>query len=427
MRIRQPITTQWRRPPAAKRGDRAKWAGSGLLAIAIIAGCGDSSESSGAPIQFDQDPIQFDERDSAGIRITETSPAVLEVALPWVVFEEPELELGSDDGEVSQEFDRIRAMTVVRNGSLVVVNASGHELRWFDGTGTYLFTVGREGRGPGEFSVPRLVRQFDGDSILVADRTRRLTWIAPDGSGHRVQSVAPGGMELMTGAALAAQGERVLFRSGTTICPRGEFCQPDGLFRWLDLAEATSDTIAIMKFGMISTLELGELPYLLESPFHSVGANAMGPGGPVLEGASGYELLQFDDRGQLVRIHRIAAPPQEAGEDAVEQVLRRWTDAGEDPGPWRRVYGGVDLPDALPAFQSIIVDRVGWLWAERFRLVPHDPPIWVVFDPEGKARGVIELPSGLEVHEIGKDYVLGRATDGMGREIVRRHALERND
>lgn len=389
-----------------------------FAAILVLGGCDDTTEPSGGPIPYHAG-------DSAGVRITETSSGVLGVVLPWVIHDEPELELGSSEGGPSEDFHQIRGLTIVGDDNLVVVDAGSHELRWFDRTGTHLLTVGGEGRGPGEFTFPHLVRQFGGDSILVADRTLRLTWIAPDGTGHRIQPVATDSRGLMVGHAVAARGERVLFQSLTTPCSRGEFCEPDRVFSWVDVAQASSHTVTRVRSGMISTLELGELPHLLESPFHSVGASSIGPDGPVVEGGAGYELLRFASEGRLAAIHRINARPQPADDEVVDRAVRRFVDRGMDPDPWRRAYAAIDLPESLPAFRAIQVDRLGWIWAERFRLVPGDPAIWVVFDPEGRAQGVIELPAGLEVHEIGEHYVLGRWTDDLGRELVRRHALER--
>lgn len=47
----------------------------------------------------------------------------------------------------------------------------------------------------------------------------------------------------------------------------------------------------------------------------------------------------------------------------------------------------------------------------------------MVLDPEGRVVGSVLLPEGLEVLEIGEDYVLGMHTDELGIQRIRRYAL----
>jgi hypothetical protein len=83
------------------------------------------------------------------------------------------------------------------------------------------------------------------------------------------------------------------------------------------------------------------------------------------------------------------------------------------------------LPEVLPAFQSLRVDRAGWYWAELFRVGKAPTSDWLVFDPQGRARGIVQLPSDIEVHQIELNYILGRWIDEFGVEYVRRYALDR--
>ena len=38
----------------------------------------------------------------------------------------------------------------------------------------------------------------------------------------------------------------------------------------------------------------------------------------------------------------------------------------------------------------------------------HRRALWTVFDPVGRILGFVETPDGLEIYEIGEDYILGR-------------------
>lgn len=60
-----------------------------------------------------------------------------------------------------------------------------------------------------------------------------------------------------------------------------------------------------------------------------------------------------------------------------------------------------------------------------YRMFGEGPAVWTVFDPGGRIQGLVETPPGLDVLEIGADYVLGRVTDELGVEYVHVWALDR--
>lgn len=84
--------------------------------------------------------------------------------------------------------------------------------RVYAATGAYLRTVGRKGRGPGEYESPSDVVWLPGDSILVIDGlARRATVLAPGGRPARyVQDVPP-----MHGTTILSWPTRVLAFAST--------------------------------------------------------------------------------------------------------------------------------------------------------------------------------------------------------------------
>jgi hypothetical protein len=96
-----------------------------------------------------------------------------------------------------------------------------------------------------------------------------------------------------------------------------------------------------------------------------------------------------------------------------------------DPAGTRRLYSDVRRPQAFPLWRRVVIDSEGWTWAEQFGARAEDPALWTVFDPEGEARGVVTVPQGLTVHQIGADFILGVWRDEDGVEHVRRHRLLR--
>ena len=86
------------------------------------------------------------------------------------------------------------------------------------------------------------------------------------------------------------------------------------------------------------------------------------------------------------------------------------------------------LVDSYPAFEEIVTDLAGYLWVREYRMfdmLGEGDVVWTVFDPEGRIEGLVETPVGLEIFEIGEDYVLGVVGGGLGGEFVRLGALDR--
>ncbi len=65
----------------------------------------------------------------------------------------------------------------------------------------------------------------------------------------------------------------------------------------------------------------------------------------------------------------------------------------------------------------------GYLWVRAYDVPGHEANSWSVFDAEGTLLGAVELPSDLEPHDIGPDYVLGVWRDADDVEHVRMYAL----
>jgi hypothetical protein len=92
----------------------------------------------------------------------------------------------------------------------------------------------------------------------------------------------------------------------------------------------------------------------------------------------------------------------------------------------RRTYEAMPLTEAFPAFGDVRVDALDHLWVQTYEAPPGEPSQWVVFDPEGRVLGRFETPSGLDVLEIGADYILGRRIGDFDIESVELWSLVRH-
>lgn len=140
-----------------------------------------------------------------------------------------------------------------------------------------------------------------------------------------------------------------------------------------------------------------------------------------------YEIKAFAADGSLVRIVRRVGDPRKTTQAELDELFARRV-AGRPAEVRTRMLAMVrDMPlvESYPAFEEIVGDRAGYLWVREYRMFGEGPAVWTVFDPEGRIQGLVETPPGLDVLEIGEDYVLGLVADDLGVEYVQLWALSR--
>lgn len=88
----------------------------------------------------------------------------------WSLSANPILEIGVQEGAEEYQFHQAGSSVRLDDGRLVVANQGSRQLRFFDEGGAYLFAIGGEGEGPGEFRYPSRIRKTGQDSLLVWDQ-----------------------------------------------------------------------------------------------------------------------------------------------------------------------------------------------------------------------------------------------------------------
>lgn len=98
--------------------------------------------------------------------------------------------------------------------------------------------------------------------------------------------------------------------------------------------------------------------------------------------------------------------------------LRRWRE---------RFLLEMEFPGTFPAYAALRIDPDGHLWVRSYPRSGESGAEWSVFGPDGEWLGTVSMPAGLEVFEIGRDYVLGRWKGEFDVDHVRLHRLIRAD
>ncbi len=371
-------------------------------------------------------------RDSAGITIVENARPPDGSRLEWRIGPEPTVSIGVVEGEEPYMLHGAFSSVRLPDGRIVVANLGSQELRVFDSSGSHLATLGGRGEGPGEFTSLVHVARWPGDSIA-AWHTAGLGIAVFDSDGRFGRSFALGSSEKAIWLRPRAQAVREVGDVLSITAPEGA---DTAVVELRDGEGALLSSLGTHRGRevIVTTDERGSRYLRFKAYGRELVAGLWGDH-VVASPNDRYEIRAFGADGALARIvrrsHELRAPTEADRAPYVEEQLS--------------YYEGANLPEALverarqefettpfaatfPAFSSILGDATGHLWVEAYQLPRDDRPgsLWTVFGPDGRALGFVETPDGLEIHEIGEDYILGAMEDDLGVESVQLWPLERS-
>lgn len=355
--------------------------------------------------------------DSAGIAIVQNSPPAPDSRLSWEIGAQPSLSIGAVESGGADELFQVRDATRLADGRIVIANSGSSELRIFNADGSHAGTWGRRGEGPGEFPIrgPTAISPWPGDSIAASDEFgARLSLFDLNGNHGRdvaFDIIRGGVLDVLPDGRIVSKGNRVFNREARDTA---DLIRLDTEWSVLDVDGTLH--VSLGKFParevFVSAVMGGEIPHpLMRRAVGAVWGNLVAVGVQ-----NSYEIKAFAADGSLVRI-----------------VRRHWDPRTPTPAEYDEFHARTRfarLPeqppvDSYPAFEAIVADRAGYLWVREYRMFGEGPMVWTVFDSEGRIQGLVETPVGLEVFEIGEDYVLGLVEDELGVEYVQLWALDR--
>ncbi|MCC6930124.1 MAG: hypothetical protein IT359_14160 [Gemmatimonadaceae bacterium] len=339
---------------------------------------------------------------------------------------------GADSG--AQELSMVASTFRTPRGSIVVAAMRQAELRLFDSRGRHLQSVGRKGRGPGEFPV--LWRAYAlRDSILGMDAAGIGQLFGPDGKFVR------------TIPRTSAFGRRLevagYFGDGATF---GYF-YPDPLER------APSGESAID--AMLVRVSASRTDSLRRVAAGTV--NRRGTGEPTAVAyAARLQLAVFDNRfcessssDYIVRCYLADGKPQleirrpDARTAAITQSDRDRFFAGIDkanPDPRaagyrREIRERTEFARVRPQIGRLVAGTTGELWvgsydpAESVDGTLHPSPdsatTWQVYSATGDWLAQLRLPVRFRLFDAGRDWILGVRRDEDDVEFVELYRLTR--
>ena len=381
---------------------------------AFLASCRDGAPDRGSTLP----------RDSAGIRIVEYPEPQGVLGDIWEFDATPFLRVGALEGRQETGLDRVPDATLAPWGALVVLDGATQAVRIFDLEGRQVATSGRRGQGYGEYTSFSWI-EADRDSLVVYDAAlNRVSWL--DRLGGFARSV-----HLET-ADMAVQVGR--HTDGTFYALERLPPARGGLSRehknWVRLSATGEDRAVLGAFPGDEEFIFSQPRgfYVFPQPFGRASFfDARGT--DLYVGVSdAFEIRRYDSRGQLLGIVRMALSPRRV-EPAHVKAWKSGSLVGVTDDLTRRLYAlahaRMSPAATMPAFQSLKVDALGYVWVEEYRAPDEEEARWFVFDDAGAFAGRISTPRGLTVLEIGEDHVLGLSVHENDVESVDVYRLRR--
>lgn len=385
-------------------------------------------------------------RDSAGVTLVENHPG--EGPLAYIArLDSSYLRIGVLEGDPAYIFSSVVGLRGLDGGGVLVAESQARELRVYDASGSHVRTFGGRGDGPGEFASLSGLVGLSGDTVWAWDsRSRRLTSYLTSGEliGTVTSAGDPGGRirelhRLSDGTYVALSR----WGSGLTSSRESQdlaVVRDTIVLRRLDATLQELDTIAVLPSseslresqitsrnqtaanGEIRTVMSGSIRQT-ERPFGRTSYYHPRLPGVVTATNDSYEWIVRALDGSVRLISRVPDFNRPISTGRVTELRDWFLSNGTSPERMREAFEDFPLPDLAPAFGPIRVDPRGRVWLAEYKAVPNTASIWIVFSPDGQLLGQVEVPPGLEVHEIGDDYLLGVQRDEFDVPYVLRFRL----
>lgn len=336
----------------------------------------------------------------------------------WTVDATPLLDISGELPSGGPKLGDPIAATRLSNGTIVVADRSLPAILYFDRSGGLTRTVGRKGKGPGEFEDLTWLGQCKVDTVFVLDGSMgRMAVMGTSGVIVRQEKVAfpvyQDRLSCSRDGRFAAIGN--VRGGGRVDVKTWTFSQVRG-------SVAVSDSEG--QFAEV----LSDIPVRVPRPLGQTTSLAL---------VSRHLYVGTSDSAVVGRFTLSGAP---AGQFAVEVSRRRPTTRQYDMAidaqlafvfpsmaerrEHRSRFTRIPPPEFLPLYGALIADRTDMAWVVVSALDEDKTRLQALSGGPAPAPS-LTLPRRLRVFEIGRDYVLGRYDDDGGESHVVVYRLTR--
>jgi hypothetical protein len=359
-------------------------------------------------------------RDSGEVSVFE-APADERGAATWSVGKSPELLVDEPQGR--EPLYDVRGGRQFADGAFVIANQGSHELRFYSHEGVLQRSVGRDGSGPNEFRLLDFLEVI-ADSVWVCDRENQRVSVL-DQSGEFVR--------LISLAAVSTQGLvrcGGVFDDGSILLLRGEpgTAEP-GLRRAyrrhfvLDRGGSISELGRFFR-GESYWVPMGSGIADVGRPFAREGLTAVRGREWFYSDGGAYRVEQHDIAGRLRAVYSYPEELRSVTQRDLEEYLAVIRPEGKGPSRGEQLLRRAPLPERMPAYAGLVIDREGNVWA-----APHAGAkprnCWHIYQRRPPLFAKACLPERFRVLDIAGASVLGVLRDENDVEQIARFRLVR--
>ena len=356
--------------------------------------------------------------------------------LPEFVVGQPKPAL-TDDGSAEREFVSIRARRLP-GGMLAVADIAAATIRIYDGNGTMVRTLARGGNGPGELPGAFSVAVRDDTIIAFGEPPRSRpdvrVYSATDGYQRLISATVPGQPamtvlgQLSDRTYLVKRGARGMVVNDI---PKLGIVIADSAIYGVFAPSTKSDSSMVLWFPKIAAGWYYSFPVTGNKivpvsidafPFRArtLVVNSQDLVWEIETGTG--ELKGFNERGVLLFTKRSSMQPTtfdfkllaRSSEAELQNAMR----AVDTASITAKFAPGI-RPDAAPLFSRAFAGDNGEIWLQRFDLGETSNQNFVIVDRDGVEIGRASIPTGIDLQQIGKSFVLGLRVQPSGTiEIV---------
>jgi hypothetical protein len=352
---------------------------------------------------------------------------------------EPEVRIANVEGNAAYELGRIAAMVEGPAGGIYLWDARLDELRLYDSSGVFVRTLGRRGKGPGEYVDASGIAPAPGGDVAIWDpQTGRFTVFTPEGtvrtSWRWQSSLIFEPHVLPTDSAQRIYVPTLMMPAASESPDNAGFAhvrlRPDG---------RVVDTLVLPAEGPTPMLRAERAGTSTGSalPFAAGRVWVITPMGTIASShAKRYAIDIARTDSTVLRIERqIDAIPvgDDERRDLADEITR---DMRKVDPTWR--WSGPDIPRTKPHIKALMFADDGRLWVNRSVRAERHPPAdttrgapsqWIepatydVFERDGRLLGEITIPAGTKVHLLLGERLWAVQSDSLDVPSIMRYRL----
>jgi len=394
-----------------------------LLPLQLVAGCGRDAGK----------VRHVAARDSAGVRIVDLGAG--EARHAWTVAATPAVDItGGEPGQGPALYQALGAARL-GDGRIVVANAGSGTLDFYTPDGRHQRSAGHAGGGPGEFRALTWVGSLPGDSVAAWDSgSGRLSVFTP--AGEFARSVTP---RQPLGMFPQAQGT---LEGGELLLMLHQAAPGGAPTSTVHVQRGTVHLASMARDGAVKIL--GRFPgtemlasgnpagglMMMPLPFGKQTVAAAHRGRVYVSGGDRWEVAEYGADGRVRSLIRSARPRQPVTRADVRAYARTMVMLGGEGNAAlarqrSQLLAMAPYPKVKPAVTGLRADAERNLWMESPG--PAAGTVdgeWTVVSPREGVLARVQLPRGLNVQQVGPDWILGTSMDG-DMEHVRLYRLTR--